>query len=62
MDVHMEVPSQSQAVVVTAARASAEAEAINIERASDNLAQVVPTEIITSLPNANLADAIGRKT
>lgn len=46
--------------MVTAARASAEAEAINEERAADNLLQVMPTEIITSLPNANLADALGR--
>jgi hypothetical protein len=43
-----------------ARRASAEAEAINVERAADNLLQVMPDEIITSLPNANLADALGR--
>lgn len=49
-----------ETVVVTAARASAEAEAINVERAADNLLQVMPYEVITSLPNANLADALGR--
>jgi len=60
LDVHLRVPSEQQAVVVNAGRASAEAEALNVERASDNLLQVMPNEIITSLPNANLADALGR--
>lgn len=60
MDARLQVPDQNQAVVVNAVRGSAEAEAINIERASDNLIQVMPTEIIDSLPNANLADALGR--
>lgn len=60
LDAHLNVPGERQAVIVTAARASAEAEAINVERAADNLLQVMPTEIITSLPNANLADALGR--
>jgi len=56
----LQVASRSESVVVTAARASAEAEAINEERAADNLLQVMPVEVITSLPNANLADALGR--
>lgn len=56
----LRVATRGEAVVVSAARASAEAEAINEERAADNLLQVMPTQIITSLPNANLADAIGR--
>ena len=60
LDASLEVPSDQEAVVVNASRASAEAEALNIERASDNLEQVMPNEIITSLPNANLADALGR--
>ncbi len=60
LDAHLQVPSDRQAVVVTAARASAEAEALNVERASDNLVQVMPHQIIASLPNANLADALGR--
>ena len=60
IDARLQVAGHQQAVVVTAPRASAEADAINIERASDNLLQVMPTEIITSLPNANLADALGR--
>jgi len=60
LDAQLQVPNQKQSVVVTAARASGEAEALNVERASDNLLQVMPNEVITSLPNANLADAIGR--
>lgn len=60
VDAQLHVAAQGQAVVVSAARASAEAEAINVERAADNLLQVMPNQIITSLPNANLADALGR--
>ena len=60
LDAGLQVPSEKQAVVVNAGRASAEAEALNVERASDNLIQVMPNEIIKSLPNANLADALGR--
>lgn len=59
-DAHLRIASDAEAVVVTAQRASAEAEALNLERAADNLLQVMPNEIITSLPNANLADAVGR--
>ncbi|HZP07296.1 MAG TPA: TonB-dependent receptor [Terracidiphilus sp.] len=60
LNASLKVPSEKQAIVVNGGRASAEAEAINVERAADNLLQVMPTEIITSLPNANLADALGR--
>src|ERR1700724_2279460 len=35
-------------------------EAINIERTADNIVQVLPSRVITSLPNTNVADAIGR--
>jgi len=35
-------------------------EPINIERTSDNIVQVLPNEVITSLPNTNIADAVGR--
>jgi TonB-dependent receptor len=60
VDAQLHVANRGETVVVSAARASAEAEAINIERAADNLLQVMPNQIITSLPNANLADALGR--
>src|ERR1700724_4076543 len=35
-------------------------EAINIERTADNIVQVLPSRVITSLPNTNVADAVGR--
>jgi TonB-dependent receptor len=60
VDAKLELPSDKQTVLVTAARASAEAEAINIERTADNIVQVLPVEVIRSLPNANMADALGR--
>jgi TonB-dependent receptor len=60
VDVSMEVSSQRNEVLVTAERASGEAEAINRERTSDNIVQVLPNEVFTSLPNANIADAVGR--
>jgi TonB-dependent receptor len=60
VDAKLIIQSASDSVVVTAARVSAEAEAINVERTSDNIIQVLPAEVIRSLPNANMADALGR--
>ncbi|MGA3028902.1 MAG: TonB-dependent receptor [Bryobacteraceae bacterium] len=59
-DAKLEVQSASESVLVTAPRVSAEAEAINVERTADNIVQVLPAEVIRSLPNANMADALGR--
>src|SRR5215469_8410747 len=56
----LKVSSASQDVLVTAPRAGAEAEAINVQRTADNIIQVLPSEVIRSLPNANMADALGR--
>ncbi|HTF23098.1 MAG TPA: TonB-dependent receptor [Candidatus Limnocylindria bacterium] len=60
VEAKLELQSQNQEVLVTAERASAEAEAVNRERTADNLVQVLPDEVIRSLPNANMADALGR--
>jgi TonB-dependent receptor len=60
VDVVLKVASQSDQVMVTAERLQGEAEAINIERLSDNIVQVLPSRVITSLPNTNIADAVGR--
>lgn len=60
VDAKLEVESQNQQVLVTAERASAEAEAVNRERTADNIVQVLPADVIRSLPNANMADALGR--
>jgi TonB-dependent receptor len=59
-DAKLEVASVNLEVLVTAERASGEAEAVNRERTADNLVQVLPAEVLRSLPNANMADALGR--
>ena len=59
-DAALKVSAQSSEVIVTAERAAGEAEAVNRERSADNLVQVLPADVIRSLPNANLADALGR--
>jgi len=56
----LQIQSASQNVLVTAPRAGGEAEAINVERTADNIVQVLASEVIRSLPNANMADALGR--
>jgi TonB-dependent receptor len=56
----LQVASQVDQVVVSAERLQGEAEAINIERTADNIVQVLPARVITSLPNTNIADAVGR--
>src|ERR1700737_489922 len=56
----LKVASVSDQVMVTAERVQGEAEAINIERMSENIVQVLPANVITSLPNTNVADAVGR--
>ncbi len=60
MDVVMHVASESQQVLVTAGQAHGEAETINLELTTPNILDVLPAELITSLPNANIADAVGR--
>ncbi len=59
-DATLQLESQSLQILVTAERPSAEVEAVNVERTSDNIVQVLPAEVIRSLPNANMADALGR--
>jgi TonB-dependent receptor len=54
------VASVSMEVLVTAERPSAEAEEVNRERNADNIVQVLTSDVIRSLPNANMADALGR--
>jgi len=54
------VESQNLEVLVSAERPSAEAEEVNRERTADNIVQVLTSDVIRSLPNANMADALGR--
>ncbi|HWY54399.1 MAG TPA: TonB-dependent receptor [Terriglobales bacterium] len=56
----LKVSSEGESVLVTAQRAHGEAEAINEEKIADNILNVLPSEVIASLPNANVADAVGR--
>ncbi len=60
VDVKMEVSSQRDQIIVTSERTGAEAEEINRQRTADNIVQVLTEDVITSLPNANIADALGR--
>jgi TonB-dependent receptor len=60
VEAKMDVSAHSEEVTVTADRPHGEAEAINRERTSDNILQVLPADVIQSLPNANIADAVGR--
>src|SRR6266852_9254856 len=56
----LQIGTQSEIVTVRGERERGEVEAINIERTADNIIQVLPNEVITSLPNTNIADAVGR--
>ena len=56
----LKVPSAASSVVVTAPRLAGEAEAVNVERMAANIVQVEPAGVIKSLPNSNVAEAIGR--
>src|ERR1700681_3748647 len=60
VEAEVRVASVSDQVLVTAERLQGESEAINIERTADNIVQVLPAKVITSLPNTNVADAVGR--
>jgi TonB-dependent receptor len=60
VDLRLKVANAGEEILVTASRPHGEAESINETRTADNLLQVMPSEVITSLPNANVADAIGR--
>ena len=60
IEVQMNVESQKLEILVTAERVSGEAEEINRQRSADNIVQVLSADVIRSLPNANMADALGR--
>ena len=60
LDATLSVASTADSVLVTAERPHSEADAINRTRSAENILQVLPHDVITSLPNANVADAIGR--
>ena len=59
-DAALAVASNLQNVEVYSGRQGGEVEAINRTFTADNIINVLPADVITSLPNANVADAIGR--
>jgi TonB-dependent receptor len=60
VEAKLDLESMNLEVLVSSERTSAEAEAVNIQRTADNIVQILPAEVIRSLPNANMADALGR--
>jgi len=56
----LSVSSSNESVTVRPEREVGEAEALNVQRTSLNVVQVLPSEVINSLPNVNIADAVGR--
>ena len=60
VDGSLKVASSVENIQVYAERQGGELEAINRTFNADNIINVLPADVITSLPNANVADAIGR--
>jgi TonB-dependent receptor len=60
VDAVLQVEAKGEEITVTGGREHGEIEALNRERTADNILQVLPSEVITSLPNTNIADAVGR--
>ena len=60
VDMTLDVASGNEQVVVSAGSGQNEVQAINEVINSPNILQVMPETQILSLPNANMADAIGR--
>jgi len=60
VDASLAIASNVQNVQIYAGREGGELEAINRTINADNIINVLPAEVITSLPNANIADALGR--
>jgi TonB-dependent receptor len=56
----LQLSNASQTVQVRPEREVGEAQALNVQLTSLNVIQVLPSEVINSLPNVNIADAIGR--
>jgi|SRR5689334_14324504 len=50
----LDIETISQEVIVRGERERGEVEALNRERTADNIVQVLPAEVITSLPNTKL--------
>jgi TonB-dependent receptor len=60
VDAVLQIETLSEQVLVRGERERGEVEALNRERTADTIMQVLPADVIMSLPNTNVADAIGR--
>jgi TonB-dependent receptor len=60
VDASLQISDVSAEVTVRPERQRGEVEALNRERTADNIVQVLPANVIRSLPNTNVADAVGR--
>ena len=60
IDASLSVENASSSVIVRPEREVGEAESLNRQRVAVNIVQVLPSEVINSLPNVNIADAAGR--
>ena len=60
MDAELQIETVAEQVIVRGERERGEIEALNREETADNIVQVLPSEVILSLPNTNIADALGR--
>ena len=60
VDASLKIGAVSEEVLVRGEREHGELEAINRESTANNILEVLPAEVITSLPNTNVADALGR--
>ncbi len=59
-DVSLSIENAASSVTVRPEREVGEAESLNRQRVAINILQVLPSEVINSLPNVNIADAVGR--
>jgi len=60
VDAELQIETVAEQVIVRGERERGEIEALNRELTADNIVQVLPAEVIISLPNTNIADALGR--
>ena len=60
VDAVLQVPGVQEELTVSAERPRGEAAALNEQRTSPNIVQILPAEVITSLPNTTWPTPIGR--
>jgi TonB-dependent receptor len=60
VDASLAIQKVSEQVEVRGERQEGEVAALNRLRAADTIVSILPAEVITSLPNTNVADALGR--